>query len=282
MVVSTLIGGLGNQMFQYAAGRALALRQGTRLRLDLGWLENPPTGVTPRRFELDCFQIQAQTCSVYPRTRREHVRELLGLSPRVRREEMFRFDPGVLHLSGDVRLVGYWVDERYFLDAATQIREDFGFCEPPDERNAALANQIQGSRSPVSVHVRRGDYVADPRIGAFHGSLSSDYYAAATGHIRATIDEPRFYVFSDDPDWCRAHLDLGEPAVYVDHNRDRGWEDLRLMTLCAHHVIANSSFSWWGAWLGSHPDKVVVAPRRWIADETIDTSHVVPADWVTL
>ena len=282
MVISTLIGGLGNQMFQYAAGRALALRHGTVVRLDLGWLENPPAQLTPRRYELDCFRLEAELASVYPRTTRERIRELLGRSPRVWREEMFRFDPRVLELPDNVRLIGYWVSERYFADHAAQIREDFRFRDPPDERNAALAEQIRGSPTAVSIHVRRGDYVADERSAAFHGVLPSDYYVAAARRIQRVVGKPTFYVFSDDLDWCRSNLALGAPTVHVDHNQGRGWEDLRLMTLCAHHVIANSSFSWWGAWLGARPDKIVVAPKRWIAEESLDTSHVPPPEWITV
>lgn len=282
MVVSTLIGGLGNQMFQYAAGRALALRNGTQLRLDLGWLENQPALVTPRRYELDCFHVQAELCSIYPRTRRERARELVRLSPRVWREEVFRFDPRVLELPDNVRLIGYWVDERYFLDAAAQIRDDFRFRYRPDERSAELAEEIRGSRMAVSVHVRRGDYVSDERTATLHGVLPHDYYTAAVRRIQSIVANPRFYVFSDDPDWCRSNLELGAPTVYVSHNQGHGWEDLRLMSRCAHHVIANSSFSWWGAWLNPRPDKIVIAPRRWIADDSYDTSHVVPPEWVTL
>jgi Glycosyl transferase family 11 len=282
MIVSTLIGGLGNQMFQYAAGRALALRKETQLRLDLGWLENPPALVTPRRYELDCFNLQAELCSIYPRTRRERLRELVGLSPRVWREEVFRFDPRVLDLPDNVRLIGYWVDERYFLDEAAQIRDDFRFRYPPEERSAELAEEIRASRTAVSVHVRRGDYVTDTRTATFHGVLPHDYYTASVRHIRSVVANPRFYVFSDDPDWCRSNLELDAPTVVVSHNQRGGWEDLRLMSLCTHHVIANSSFSWWGAWLNPRLDKIVIAPRRWIADDSYDTSHVVPPGWVTL
>ena len=281
MVISTLIGGLGNQMFQYAAGRALALRHGTDLRLDLGWLENPPADLTPRRYELDCFRLEAELCSIYPRTTRERARELLGRSPRVWREEMFRFDPQVLQLPDNMRLIGYWVSERYFADHAAQIREDFRFRNMPPGRIRELANGVASSSS-VSIHVRRGDYVTNKATRAFHGVLPLDYYHAAVSCIREAVADPRFYVFSDDVDWCRVNLALGAPTTFVENKGIRASEDLRLMSLCSHHVIANSSFSWWGAWLGAHPDKFVVAPRRWIAEEALDTSDVLPPEWVTV
>jgi len=281
MVVSTLIGGLGNQMFQYAAGRALAVRTGSKLVLDLGWLERPPADVTPRSYELDCFQIEAEVARIYPRTAVEHVREVLRLSPRVWREQMYQFAPQTLELSGSFRLVGYWVSERYFEEYADQIRKDFSFRDPPRGANQELAARIRDTTA-VSVHVRRGDYVENPTTRAFHGVLPVDYYVAAAARLRRTVRDPHFYVFSDDPEWCRSTLDLGGPTTVVDHNRGHGSGDLRLTSLCRHHVIANSSFSWWGAWLNPSPDKVVIAPRRWIAVESFDTSHVLPPEWITV
>ena len=281
MVVSTLIGGLGNQMFQYAAGRALALRTGARLVLDVGWLERPPAHLTPRRYELGCFQIQAEVAQIYPRTAFERLRELLRLSPPVWREAMFQFKPRTLELTRSARLVGYWNSERYFADHAGQIREDLAFCDPPSGSNRELAERIRETTA-VSVHVRRGDYFDNAAIHAFHGVLPVDYYLTASARIRDAVRDPHFYVFSDDPDWCRSNLELGGPTTVVDHNRGHGSEDLRLTSLCAHHVIANSSFSWWGAWLNPRPDKIVIAPRRWLADDSHDTSHVVPAEWITI
>ena len=281
MITSTLLGGLGNQMFQYAAGRALALRNRTSLRLDLGWFEHRPARLTPRRYELDCFQIEAELCSIYPPTRAERVREILRLSPRVHTESTFRFDPRTLELPDHVRLVGYWVNERYFEDFSAQVREDFSFREPPLGRNEELADQISATNA-VSVHVRRTDYVTNGAIAAYHGALSPDYYSAAAARIREGLRDPHFYVFSDDPDWCRANLDLGGSTTYVDHNRQRGAEDMRLMSMCSHHIIANSSFSWWGAWLGSGEDAIVIAPTEWVADGSVDTADVVPAGWLRL
>jgi glycosyl transferase family 11 len=280
VVVLTLIGGLGNQMFQYATGRALALRRQTKLVLDLGWLERSPAHVTPRRYELDCFRIEAELRRIYPRTALGRLGEFFRVLPRVEREQPLRFEPRTLELSGRVRLVGYWISQRYFEDCAEQIRQDFRFRAPLDGRNRELAERIRATTA-VSVHVRRGDYVTHDATRAFHGVLPLDYYYAAIDRIRDVVHDPQFFVFSDDPDWCRANLEIG-PTVYVDHNRRQGCEDLRLMSLCRHHVIANSSFSWWGAWLNPHADKIVIAPRRWVADPSVATNDVVPDEWVTM
>lgn len=279
MIISTLAGALGNQMFQYAAGRALALRRGTRLTLDLGWLAPRSRFV----YELGVFPLDVGLIWSYRHMRRARVTELLHLAPPARRQDWkrkgFSFDPGVLDLPGNARLVGYWQSEKYFTDQEEAIRADFEFREPLDERNAAVAAEIAASTA-VAVHVRRGDYVTDPGARSFLGTLPLDYYVAAAELVSGGAPDAHFFVFSDDPAWCRSHLRLGGPTTFVDHNQDRGDEDLRLMTLCRHHIIANSSFSWWGAWLARPDGQVVVAPRRWGVES--DAGDVIPERWCQL
>ena len=279
LIISTLAGALGNQMFQYAAGRALALRHGTELRLDLGWLAPRSRFV----YELDVFALDVELVWTYRHMRRARLRELFRLAPPVRQQdwkrEGFTFDPGVLALPANARLAGYWQSEKYFADQADAIRADFAFTDPLDEQNADAAAQIAASIA-VAVHVRRGDYVTDPGARDFLGTLPLDYYSSAAELVRRRAPDAHFFVFSDDPDWCRAHLRLGGPTTFVDHNEGRGALDLRLMTLCRHHVIANSSFSWWGAWLARPEGQIVVAPRRWGAAS--DAGDVVPDRWCLL
>ena len=133
------------------------------------------------------------------------------------------------------------------------------------------------------MHVRRGDYVTDARARAYHGVLPLEYYRAAVACISARALSLRLFVFSDDPDWCRAHFRVGPPATFVDENhRDRSHEDLRLMSLCRHHIIANSAFGWWGAWLDPRRDKTVVAPRQWFGEPSLDTRDLIPESWIRL
>ena len=143
-----------------------------------------------------------------------------------------------------------------------------------------------GDTPSVSVHVRRGDYVEDPATKAWHGGCGQDYYEQAVAHVRAYEPgrELHAFVFSDDPSWVRANLDLGCPTTVIDHNGPAAHEDLRLMTCCRHHIVANSTFSWWGAWLGSGSDEggCVVAPRRWFNQDDVDTSTLVPSGWARL
>jgi hypothetical protein len=289
MIVVKLMGGLGNQMFQYAAARRLAFVNSAVLKLDLSWFRESGGSATPRHYELHALAIEENFATpeeVGRQVRYAHpVRRLLGkLAPSLVRstcihEKHFHFDPMILALSDDAYLEGYWQSEKYFMDIEGTIRREFSVKSEPGAWNGRMAESIRGTES-VSLHVRRGDYVASKAASEYHGVCSLDYYRAAIEKIAAQVHEPHFYVFSDDPSWVQENLHFGYPATLVDHNDpDHGYEDLRLMSLCRHHIIANSSFSWWGAWLGSDPHKVVIAPRKWFRDESINTADLIPETW---
>jgi hypothetical protein len=295
LVVVRLIGGLGNQMFQYAAGRALALRRGATLKLDLGGFAQ--AGITTRRsFELDVFPLQADLATgrdlaalglrpgPEPRWRRYLSRVFrINWPPksRIYREPHFRFDPNVAQLALPVYLDGYWQSEKYFADIAETLRREFTPRAPLDPDNAALAARIDQVNA-VSLHVRRGDYVSDADTNRYHGTCSLDYFRQAVDHIRARVPDAHLFVFSDDREWTRNNLTFPLPTTFVDVNPpDRGYRDMQLMARCRHHVLANSSFSWWGAWLDPSPDKIVVAPRRWFS-APVDTRDLVPESWIRL
>jgi hypothetical protein len=162
------------------------------------------------------------------------------------------------------------------------VRREFCLRDAATGRNAQLAARI-ASCTAVSLHIRRGDYVSNPTHNAMHGVCGLDYYRRAVQHIGKHVDEPVFFLFSDDPAWVAENLKIDASTVLVDHNGpDTPCEDLRLMSRCAHHVIANSSFSWWGAWLNSSSKKRIVAPTPWFQDPSIDTRDLIPEGWVTL
>jgi glycosyl transferase family 11 len=287
MIITRLMGGLGNQMFQYAAGRSLALRRGSDLALDLSFLREPPSDLaTLRPYELGCFPIEAALLDTSPRIdqSRSWISRLFPrreAGVRLFQEQGPGFDPAVFRVPDQTLLVGYWQSELYFRDHAEVIRRDFTFCSPPTGRNEELAAEIEQSES-ISLHVRRGDYANDAQTQAFHGTMSTGYYREALSRIQ-TQGDPHVFVFSDDPEWGRVHLELPCPTTFVDHNRpDRGHEDMRLMSLCRHHIIANSSFSWWAAWLDPRAGKMVVAPSQWFRDATVDTGGLIPKTWIRI
>jgi len=292
MVVTSIVGGLGNQMFQYAVGRALALRKNTSLAIDTSAFD---TYSLHQGFELqhvfacDAPQIDQTALRKLigwqgdPRARRMLARRKLAFlkSRRLAFEPHFEYWEGINDLPDDCFLSGYWQSERYFVDVADQIRKDFRFAQSPGVENRALIQQISAVNA-ISLHVRRGDYISNPANVYVHAVCTLDYYRAAIKLMAERISEPFFFVFSDDMDWVRAHLNIGFQAEYVDHNRGMdSYNDMRLMSLCKHHIIANSSFSWWGAWLNMNRNKLIIAPRIWF-NNGIDTKDLLPEDWVVL
>lgn len=286
-----LAGGLGNQLFQYATARALAARHGAKLRLDLSTFETD----TLRRFELEAYSLSVEIAESAPPALRLPAVPGAGLASRIierlrvrsttvkkYREPHFHFDRTVLDLVPPVKLIGYWQSERYFLDHADLLRRELRLKEPIHGENATLAAEIEATTS-VSLHVRRGDYVTNAHTNQYHGVCGLDYYARAVRHIAERVPDARLFVFSDDADWTRANLLTGLPTTYVIANPpDRGYRDMDLMRRCRHHIIANSSFSWWGAWLNPLVDKIVVAPSRWFGTAGNDTRDLLPPEWIRL
>lgn len=292
MILVKLRGGLSNQMFQYAASRRLAAVHSTSVRIDTSWYDNIPVGATPRTYELHKLQITGTLASRWEKIGTDGVRNTpphmipVALYRKARAryrfigERHFHFDPEILGLPDKVCLFGYWISEKYFADAAGIIRQEFQFRSPLSPENEGWTARIRATNS-VAVHVRRGDYVSDPTVAANHGTCNVDYYRRAVHLIRERVPDPQFFVFSDDLDWARDSLPLGEDAEFVGHNQGAdSHDDLRLMSLARHNIIANSSFSWWGAWLNRNHSKLVLAPKRWMNDPSFDTRDVLPVGWI--
>jgi hypothetical protein len=292
MVIINLIGGLGNQMFQYAAGRAVALAHDTLLKFDI-------TDFTSHRLHQGFELERIFTCSVEI-AKETDMRCILGLqsSSSIRKlisrpnmsifrgrgfviEPHFQYWQGIKNVPIDCYLTGYWQSEKYFLDVAGQIRKDFTCKLPMTNQNIELVKKIK-QVSAVSLHVRRGDYANNLKTMATHGLCSLDYYRTAIQHVSDRVKQPYFFIFSDDIPWVKENLKNDFPHQYVNHNNGtESYNDMRLMSLCQHHIIANSSFSWWGAWLNPSVSKIVVAPKLWFANQT-DVQDLLPQSWVRL
>lgn len=302
-IVVHLTGGLGNQMFGYAAGRSLALKSGSRLVLDATVFT---LDVQRRGYALDGYGLEANVrfdgyayppnkpVVRFPRVQRpwleraaDFARETIGPIGRKARERTFSvfaersfdFDPRVCERGPQNYLVGYFQSERYFADVAGVIRGELTYRRQPDAANAQWLARIKACNA-VCVHVRRGDYLL-PDNFEHHGLCSADYYRRAMRLIRERVADPQFFVFSDDWPWCRENLADGD-VVIVDANAPgAGPDELRLMAACRHHVIANSSLSWWGAWLAANAGRIVVAPTPWFSKNP-NTPDLFPAGWVML
>lgn len=295
MVIVKLQGGLGNQMFQYAAGRALSVRLGAPLKLDRRRMDHPVEGSTPWRYALGALNVreefadprEAADLSGEAQTRLRRLslrlRRASGIVPpraTVLRDRELRFLTEFHEVSGDVYLDGYWQSERYFLGISEIIRREFSLRRPLERIDREFGEEIAREES-VSIHVRRGDYVSNPAANRFHGLCSEEYYRKCIAIVSEKVRAPRFVVFTDDPAWARGNMAVPPGTAFVDWDQPRdGSVDLELMRRCRHHIIANSSFSWWGAWLGSRQGSLVLAPARWFLDPSMSAADLLPDSWV--
>lgn len=284
MVICKISGGLGNQLFQYAAGKSLALRRNTELLLDTSYFKEDGL----RNFELDSFNINLKIAdrdlvkNFIIRSVAGKIRDrILPIKFRkVYKEPFFHFDKNFFNADSDVYLKGYWQSEKYFNPVKETIKTDLAIKPGIIERVKPFGDELASSAS-VAVHIRRADYTKEVHK-EYHGILEKDYYHSAIQLIIKKTKDARFYFFSDSIKWVKENL--GMPgAVYVSGEITKNHlEDLYLMSQCNHNIIANSSFSWWGAWLNSNPGKIVIAPKNWFNKGPKDTYDLYPDDWIIL
>jgi len=287
MIIVKLTGGIGNQMFQYAMGRAVAIRNKTDLAMDISWFDRYKNNLAPREYALDNFNISGKLLrtGIFHRILSK-LTFLENLRPPQKRyyikeKQIFHFDPEVFKISKDVYLNGYWQNEKYFKDIEEIIRKEFTLKNPFSEIAFKIAKKISETNS-VSLHIRRGDYVEDKITNQFHGICSLDYYLKAISIILEKVGRPSFFIFSDNIEWAKNNLKLNYPTIFVSDNPIKDSEELILMSQCRHNIIANSSFSWWGGWLNNNVGKIVIAPQKWLNDSSIDTSDLIPKSWIKI
>jgi hypothetical protein len=288
MIIVRLNGGLGNQMFQYALGRKLAIIHNTILKLDTKWFVK---GI--RQYELVYLNIQEEiataeevismtrmTNSFSNRITRNLIEPVLPYYKRSQVEEKYNsFDSNIFKSPDNIYLKGYWQTEKYFIDIEKQIRREFIFKKKLDSTNQQLENTIKKSNA-VSVHIRRGDYVSNPEYLEKYGPCSITYYEKAYKFIENQVSKALYFIFSDDPEWAKSNISFFKPCIFVEHNSgENSYKDMQLMSMCRHNIIANSSFSWWGAWLNTYPNKVVIAPENWFKDSTAENKDIIPISW---
>lgn len=278
VVIARCFGGLGNQLFIYAAAKRLALTNNAQLRLDIrsGFEQDNPfeNHYSLRHFNIDdpIASEEESYLGINGPKRRYWSRKISSFLPFQKRFHIKHeggFEPRLLSrkVTGKLYLQGYWQDERYFKDIKEIIRQKFKIVTPHESTTLEFEQKIKSSNA-VCLHARRKNY---------EHAISEDYYNKAIDFIAARVSNPHFFCFSDAPEWFAKNLRIDHPFTVVDANDDqKDYEDLYLMTLCNHYILANSTFSWWGAWLGDNPDKIVVAPEKWGYDTTI------PKEWTAM
>ncbi len=283
MIIVNLIGGLGNQLFQYSLGRRLALKNKTGLRLDIFDFKNYEN----RSFLLDNFNIRESLATKLEIMRLKFMSSF-GSKPYYEKsaiyEKSLSFDPNILHAPANCYLKGYWQSERYFKDIDDVIRSEITLKNPPSPEYLKISQDIHNSNS-VSLHIRRSDYLSGKNKNIF-AECSPDYYNKAIDEISKKVGNIKLYLFSDDIDWVKNNLQLSYPSEFVSDKKLPVYEELMLMSSCKHNVIANSSFSWWGAWLNNNSQKIVIAPEKWFLGPEINprfqSSDIVPSSWLKM
>jgi hypothetical protein len=286
MVLVQLMGGLGNQLFQAAAGIALAEQKQQPLVFHF----EDSYKYAKRNFALEAFSIEHQSTSsqalskYLPKRglkRRLYQLMMLPVNGKIHREtEQFRFDTDFLELPSEVYLSGFWQSYKYIEHSQSKIRTALTFRSNPAGKNQELLQQIQSSKNAVSLHFRRGDY-AHPQSGYY--ILPLKYYEYALQRLEAQFGELNLFVFSDDQDWVKKEFKTRHTMTFVDHNDGAtAHEDLRLMAACAHNIIANSSLSWWGAYLNTNKNKQVFVPEVWNTTLKVADTELIPPEWITV
>lgn len=291
MIIIRLMGGLGNQMFQYAFGYAMARKKSEILMLDITGFDSDPL----RKFALNLFKAETIIASkkeienvkfepegFIKKIIRYALKRPRELSQSYYHEPHFHYDSIVWNLNGDLYLEGYWQSEKYFIEFRKELLEQFKLKKPLHNDTKAFKKEIEKTSS-ISIHVRRGDFVSNPKTYNFHGICSLAYYNNAVSIIEKKVKNPCFYIFSDDHSWVKKHLGFIERKLFVELSGDTpDHEEMYLMSRCKHNIIANSSFSWWGAWLNQNPGKIVIAPKKWFRDLHVDTKDLLPKGWMAL
>jgi len=273
MIIIRIIGGLGNQMFQFAAAKALALEKAHDLILDKSLFAN----YTLHNYSLDHFHLDQK----FYKRQNKYLTKLKNLFKTIHhyQEKEFNFNSDIQNINSDVIFLnGYFQSEKYFIKYEKEIRADFKIQTELSSKALEMLSRINATNS-VSIHIRRGDYLQHP----IHNTDKTDFYKNAMKTIEGKIENPSYFIFSDDIEWSKNNFKTNFEIHFIDFtDASTNYEDLKLMSECKHNIIANSSFSWWGAWLNENPQKIVIAPKTWFNDEKHNTADVIPDNWIKL
>ncbi|PSG86522.1 alpha-1,2-fucosyltransferase [Aurantibacter aestuarii] len=273
MIIIKLKGGLGNQLFQYATAKALALRHNTMLRIDHSNFETYKL----HDYGLYHFNITDQLYKKEPKWLAKIEKKLKLKTFYNEDDHGFRYNNELKHQKAyKLFLDGYFQCEDYFLEYRQEILEALKITSPLKPITKQTLETIN-SCSSVALHVRRGDYL----LHDVHNTDKAAYYDKAMSYIESKVENPIYFMFSDDIDWVKENFSSKHQMVFIDFNdASTNYEDIKLMSNCKHNIIANSSFSWWSAWLNTNPEKIITAPKHWFNGDMYDFTDLVPKSWI--
>lgn len=299
MIIIRLSGGIGNQLFQYALGRNLSVKNKTTLKFETSDYRD-----STRKYSLDKFNIPESVDgiskeadlakiglppmgnkSLLNKARRKIFRIAEYFRPIYNRkfiiEPYFHFCSDILRTRGSSYLSGVWQSEKYFKDNESIIRKELTLKNKLGATTVDWMSRV-GACNSISIHIRRGDYATNKKTQQFHGVCPLEYYDRAINLISEKISTPVFFIFSDDVEWVKEHFKIPYSVFYVSSNKTPDYEELLIMSKCKHNIIANSSFSWWGAWLNENKNKIVITPKKWFNVANINTNDLIPSSWVKI
>lgn len=280
MIITRLNGGLGNQMFQYALGRKMSIKNNSLFKLDV----SDYTSCNPRAYGLSHFNIIENIATV---RESQNAKRLSWFKRKILRKFNVGFDPKILNKKDDIYLDGFWQSEKYFNDVEEIIRQDFKLRRKMSHSAEIMLDMIQNAEVSISIHIRRGDYVESSKTNEYHGTCSAEYYNKALILLAEKLPKNdlakiHLFVFSDDIEWVKKNLSFPYAATFVSNPSIPDYEELILMSRCSHHIIANSSFSWWGSWLNANPQKIVIAPKKWFDTKPNVYKDIAPNSWIKI
>lgn len=296
MIVVRLMGGLGNQMFQYAFGKYLSVKNNTELKLDLtilGYRNHQNPLAIFRDFELNIFDsthtiATAEEIDRYNRVGKRNLFKSMIHSVKNKFrgsknvfQEGHNYDHKYLQITDDHCIIGRWQSERFFYEIKDVIKKEFQFKKVLNESNDYF-KRIRSGNS-VAVHVRRGDYVTNIGYAERIGALNLDYYLRSAAYLKGKVKDLQFFVFSDDIAWCKEQFKSSD-FIFVEQKGEfnKPEFDLQLITKCDYHIISNSTFSWWGAWLSEKANSIIIAPKTWAKSKEYTPDYIVPDRWVLM
>ena len=288
MIITRISGGLGNQMFQYAIAKSIAEKNNDEFKLDISFYPKQ----TLRKYELNLFNINENIATQKEcnglRGKEKLIYKIKNrFSFKINRpksyifeslEQITIFQEEIYNLLGDIYLDGFWQNENYFKNIRDEIIKNFIPKNSIGMEAKKYLEDIKSTQS-VSIHIRRGDYIANQHTNSIHGTCDVGYYKKAIAYIDERITNPCFYIFSDDMSWCKENFDFLKNKVFLDDTKST-IDDLELMKNCKHNIVANSTFSWWAAWLNENNKKITIAPKIWFASNNTNTLAL--KEWIQI
>lgn len=278
MITINLKGGLGNQMFQYAAARHLSIKYQTDLVLNTEYFLNIPKGDVPRKYQLDIFNIDKNI--KIKETIKPAIKFIQKIILKLFNEKiLYNFSNILLKLNLPVYLNGYFQSEKYFKESRNILLKEFTLKKELGDEAKKIKAMLQKSEG-VCLNIRRGDYLRPDYI-KIYGLCSMEYYNEALKYIKDNIKNPLICVFSDDPEWVKKEFKINN-IIFAGTDILKDYEQMYLMSICKHNIIANSSFAWWGAWLNQNTNKIVIGPKQWFANKTSNQLDILPKEWIQI